>query len=444
MTSLAMSGTVAMGAETALDRYVQADDPNYAWREVAVRRDRRGTCHVLHMASQTWRTGVDVNRTLWTHWLEIYVPREVRFKTGLLFVTGGTNGGPPPEASNTRVVRLAVETKSVVAVLHGVPNQPLSFLADPEFRERTEDGILAFSWKRFHETQDPTWLGLLPMVKSAVRAMDTVSAFCGELPDGALPIEKFVVTGASKRGWTSWLTAAVDKRVVGVAPMVIDMLNLRASMKHHQAVYQGFSHALDDYVENGIVEALDAPEAEEALSIVDPYSYRARYTMPKLILNSCGDQFFLPDSWRFYWNDLPASKWMRYIPNTDHGLNDSAYDSIQSFYACVLTGKALPEFTWVIKTADCIRVSTSTTPSKVLVWSAHNLQARDFRQQTIGDAWSSRELAPAAPGEYVATISPPKTGWSAFLVELTFPDPCSPKREIRFTSGVSILPDIKR
>ena len=50
------------------------------------------------------------------------------------------------------------------------------------------------------------------MVKATVRAMDTVAAFAAEfekLPD----IKRFGVSGASKRGWSAWLTAAADRRI---------------------------------------------------------------------------------------------------------------------------------------------------------------------------------------------------------------------------------------
>lgn len=60
---------------------------------------------------------------------------------------------------------------------------------------------------------------LFPMTKSVIRAMDTVQAWASEYHQQ--DIRKFVVVGASKRGWTAWLTAAVDSRVVAIAPIVI-------------------------------------------------------------------------------------------------------------------------------------------------------------------------------------------------------------------------------
>ena len=49
-------------------------------------------------------------------------------------------------------------------------------------------------------------------------------------PDaGGVKVDKFVVSGGSKRGWTTWTTAAVDRRVVAIMPAVIDLLNLEKS-----------------------------------------------------------------------------------------------------------------------------------------------------------------------------------------------------------------------
>ena len=52
--------------------------------------------------------------------------------------------------------------------------------------------------------------------------MDAVTEFAGQKN---YKVEKFMVAGASKRGWTTWTTAAVDKRVFAAVPIVMVSLN---------------------------------------------------------------------------------------------------------------------------------------------------------------------------------------------------------------------------
>src|SRR5207247_568534 len=117
------------------------------------------------------------------------------------------------------------------------------------------------------------WLARLPMTKSAVRAMDTITAV---LKQENIDVDKFVVSGGSKRGWTTWTTAAVDKRVVAIVPAVIDMLNMVPSFVHHWRVYGFWAPSIADYVENDIMKWSGTPRYEEMLKIVEPYSYRDR------------------------------------------------------------------------------------------------------------------------------------------------------------------------
>ena len=65
------------------------------------------------------------------------------------------------------------------------------------------------------------------MVKAAVRSLDTVESFIAKGIDGyKATISKWTVCGASKRGWTTWLVAAViPDRVYGFVPAVLDLLN---------------------------------------------------------------------------------------------------------------------------------------------------------------------------------------------------------------------------
>jgi PhoPQ-activated pathogenicity-related protein len=56
-----------------------------------------------------------------------------------------------------------------------------------------------------------------------VYAKDAVTDFANK--QGLAQIKKFMIAGASKRGWTTWTLAAVDKRVIAAIPIVMDMAN---------------------------------------------------------------------------------------------------------------------------------------------------------------------------------------------------------------------------
>ena len=211
-----------------------------------------------------------------------------------------------------------MNTKTVVSQLKMVPNQPLMFAG--ETTGRTEDEIIAYTWDKYLRTGDARWPARLPMTKAAVRAMDTVTAFCGSAQGGGVSVQSFVVTGASKRGWTTWTTAAVDQRVSAIIPMVIDILNVQTSMLHHYNAYGFWSPAIEDYMNRASPDWFGTPEMAALMDIVDPYAYRRRLTMPKFIINDTGDEFFLPDSSQFYFADLPGVKYLRYVPNVEHAL----------------------------------------------------------------------------------------------------------------------------
>jgi PhoPQ-activated pathogenicity-related protein len=179
---------------------------------------------------------------------------------------------------------------------------------------------------------------------------------------------------------------------------------------------------------------------KDLYSIEDPYFFRDRLTMPKYIVNGSGDQFFLPDSSQFYYDDLKGEKIIRYVPNADHGLkNTDAVQSIATFYNMVATGKPRPEYSWTFEKDGTIRVVTKSKPKKVLVWSANNPKARDFRLMTIGPAFTSQELSSTSEGVYVAPKAESRPGWTASFVELTY-DVGGPFPLV-VTTAVKVTPD---
>ncbi len=217
----------ASDAQTALDRYVAKPDPSYRYELIQESQVEGCAVYLLRLTSQTWLTTNEVDRPVWKHWLTVIKPPEVISATGLLFIAGGNNEKPAPKAPDGNLVKAAIATKTVVAELRMVPNQPLVFHGETEGRE--EDGIIAYTWDKFLRTHDEKWPARLPMTKSAVRALDTITAFCASKAGGGVKVERFVVAGGSKRGWTTWTTAAVDQRVIGVVPSVIAFLNIRTS-----------------------------------------------------------------------------------------------------------------------------------------------------------------------------------------------------------------------
>ena len=439
MVAAGLLGQSAVSAgETALDRYVKKPDATYQWKVLQEVKGPGVTQYVVHLKSQTWRTEKEVDRTVWEHWLLIAKPDEVKSSSAFLLIGGGSNDSKPPEKVDNKLVMIAAATKSVTAELKLVPNQGLVFHGDGQ--QRKEDDLIGYTWDQYLKTGDETWPARLPMVKSAVRAMDCIQELLASEQGGKNKVEKFVVAGGSKRGWTTWCTAAVDKRVEAIVPIVIDVLNVNESMKNHTKAYGFFSLAVGDYMRHNIMQRMNDPRLKELYNIEDPFSYRDRLTMPKYIVNAAGDQFFCPDSSKFYFDELKGEKVLRYVPNGDHSLRDTdAWESISSYYQSILSKNERPKFTWNFESDGSIRVKTENQPSKVTVWAANNPEARDFRLAKIGKAYKPTVLESQGEGVYVGKIETPPKGWTAFFVELSYKN--GGVFPLKATTAVRVLPE---
>lgn len=427
---------------TPLDDYIAAPDSNYSYTLAKNISGFGYSATIWEMTSQAWRNPSEVDRTLWKHWVLVIVPSTVTNTKALMYIGAGDNGGAIPTAVDSTLLSAALLTKSIIAEVRMIPNQPIVFSdeTDPRYVSsgRSEDELIAYGWAKYKESldanqEDPVWLPQLPMTKAVVRAMDLVQT---EYPS----ITGYMVAGASKRGWATWLTGAVDPRVEAIGPLVIDVPNVEVSLQHHWEAYGYWSDALSDYVDMGIMNWLNTSASQSMLDIIDPYSYRTRMTMPKFLVNSSGDQFFLPDSSQFYFNDLPGEKHLRYVPNTDHSLNTEAGYNLLVYYHSYLNHIARPSYSWTKEPDGSLHVQTSTTPTAVRLWQAANTTARNFRLDTIGATWTSSLLTDQGGGLYAGSVAEPAQGWRAFFVELEYPS--GTLYPFKFTTEVSVVPDV--
>lgn len=376
-------------ARAQLMEYVRRPDPAFSWQHLQTDRVERGKVYKLRFVSQVWQ-GIR-----WQHQLQVYEPMDLQYPDVLLLLV---TGGSASEESINRGFTIAEHAGMRLAVLYQIPNQPL-------FGGRKEDALIAYTFVRYLHTSDASWPLLFPMVKSVIKAMDVLQAFA---PQGwGSPINKFIVTGASKRGWTSWLTAATsDPRVVAIAPMVIDTLDIPAQLKHQRAVYGTYSSEIDDYVDAGLLKpgVFDSSAGRRLWRMVDPYTYRQKLMLPKLIINGTNDPYWAQDALNLYWHRLRGGKWVIYVPNAVHNLKhnrERVYDTLGAFARHIASSTPMPEPRWkYAREGGKIRltIGSDQLPDAARLWVAHS-SGLDFRESH----WSSlpmRHTGSEFAGEY--------------------------------------------
>ena len=331
----------------------------------------------------------------------------------------------------------------MVAQLNDVPNQPLRFADRPD-EPLVEDAIIAHQQMKFIQGRDPEQLVRLPMVKSGVAAMTAVQQYLAGEAGGRLAVNSFVVAGGSKRGWTTWLVGAVDPRVRAMIPIVINTLDGDATVRHHWGAMGYFSPAIKDYVEHGLIpDMIGHPGLDEIRRIEDPLSYcdRPSMAMPKYVINAVGDEFFPPDNTRFSYHRLPGTKRLRMLPNSRHSTEGTdIIKSIAAFYDAILNGRRLPDYAWETRDDGAIVVRSDDAPAQVNLWQANNPNARDFRVDTIGEAFTATPLARQADGSWVAEAPRPASGFTAWFIELVFEG--ATRSPFTFTTEVHVSPDV--
>ncbi len=387
-----------------LFEYVNKHEEAYQWEDVSQLEFNNNVIgNKLKLTSQVWQ-GIT-----WQHTLRIIKPDELKNPTLVFLLITGSGKGKEELAYGTLI---SSAIGAPVAILHDVPYQPL-------FGGIKEDNLIAYTFVKFKETNDDTWPLLLPMVKSAVKAMDAIQEFIKS--EFNTEVSGFVVAGGSKRGWTTWLSAAVDDRVKAIAPMVYDNLNLTEQMKHQLEAWGKYSEQISEYTERNLPQILASGEdvGKKLESIVDPFAYREKITVPKLMVIGTNDRYWPLDALNIYYDELVGEKYILYVPNAGHGVNDitRVIGDAVAFFLKAEGSLSFPNLSWKFEENDKdvkLGVTSDITPESVKAWVASS-STRDFRDAK----WEKFKMT-QENGSYIYKQERPTEGYAALFGEAIY------------------------
>ena len=424
---------------TSMSDYIESTKNEFSYDIQEVIYEENWTGYHIKMISGEWLDSKKVDQVEWWHYVDIIIPKQTTSSTGIMFIDGGEKSEDYFRL-DAQSIRNAIKTEAVIVNVSNIPFQPLNFLSS-EQDSFEEDDLIAFAWNKFlkqgAKQKDVEWLPRFPMTRAIVRAMDLAQEI---VLQNDIVVKDFVVSGASKRGWTAWTTAAVDSRVKAVVPMVIDMLNLVPSFENHYRSYGEFSPAVQEYVNYNIQDWLGTEEFKVLMSYIEPFSFIDKFTMPKYIINAGSDEFFSTDSWRFYYDKLPGEKIIRYVPNKNHSL-DGRYltEDLVSYFYRVINDIEIPSLSWNLSDNKLIAELDYDGEYDVSVWTAKNDNGRDFRLWEEGELWEETSIGKLANNKYELNVSSNLKGYKATMIEFTI-DPES-EFPLIISTGPFVFPE---
>jgi PhoPQ-activated pathogenicity-related protein len=467
----------------SLEEYVQTPDDAFEYKLIKTAYTFLYTTYIFEITSQKWHPGdwewhsdeVETDGK-WKHWLRIIEPRllgkytqNIPFfslvksdKALLYLLRGDAEHEDAPSGATFEEAKLALTSRSIVAEIDGIPIGKVAFLdeqpadygtwwcdednplkKDDDECEllRSEDSLQARSFDLALSTGDFSWAIMAPMTKAVVRGMDVIQQFLGELYLGRQVINDFVLTGHSKRGHIVWLTAALDDRVMGVAPVSYDLLNIGEQIVLQDASWPARSEEQDPNMEFDLYTRYKTAIGVQLMADLDPYAYRDRLNIPGLILVGTGDPYSCSDAVNLYFDNMSKDTRIFYAPNKGHDIRElpAVVDATANFYRHIINSQSLPEFTWAgLEEGSFTVTPEQQKPVAVKLWQDTNPVNRDFRQTTDNETWTSTDIEEQANGSYTGTVLPPESGFIAFYIELIYKDTAK-KASYSLATPITIL-----
>ena len=171
-------------------------------------------------------------------------------------------------------------------------------------------------------------------------------------------------------------------------PIVLDALNLVAFAHRQFQFYGAWTFALTDYYHCNFTTDLDTPQVALMQTIIDPFFYRSRLTMPKLAINAGGDEFQMPDDHRYWAHEMPTEMNLLMVKNAEHSVATGLVEVLQSasaFVSALVANYPRPTYNWTIDdSTGMITMMTNVVPKAVTLaysFSGEGVSEgrRDFR-----------------------------------------------------------------
>jgi PhoPQ-activated pathogenicity-related protein len=196
-------------------------------------------------------------------------------------------------------------------------------------------------------------------------------------------------------------------------------------MKNQVHAFGKPSEMIRDYTERKLVPIPTSPEGKRLWQMVDPWVYRDRITVPKMIINGANDPYWPLDALNSYWDELKGDKWLLYVPNAGHDLRETsangqkellpmrAVNTLAAFCHCQIFDVPMPGLSWVCdeKEGICrLELASAMKTRTVRVWQAES-PTRDFRKAR----WVEHNGA-----KIPAVVVAPEKGFRAFYAETEY------------------------
>jgi PhoPQ-activated pathogenicity-related protein len=160
----------------------------------------------------------------------------------------------------------------------------------------------------------------------------------------------------------------------------------------------------------------------------NPWAYRDRLVLPKVMINGTNDFYWTLDALNVYWRDIPGDNWVIYVPNAGHDLRrqdkpqgEQLNHLVNGLAAFVRYqgsgGRAMPDLKWRHDSVNGrVRLTVDATPAPLAarLWVARS-PTRDFRRAK----WTTQAVT-LSGGKIIGEVTRPEKGYTAFYGELDY------------------------